>query len=149
MIPKPKWLRAQGPTSSSTVALAAAARSTAAAVEELAKMASEKGQKPTCPVSSDDAEEQGPNPSAKAREKARATPKIGATPPVLDHTAAAASSAAASGAQSSARAPAHLKPVTFAGRYPPSHPQCRVGWGNCAVVALELDTAGVIELSQR
>ena len=130
MIPKPKWLRAQGPTSSSTVALAAAARSTAAAVEELAKMASEKGQKPTCPVSSDDAEQQGPSPSAKARAKARAMAKIGPTLPVLDHAAAAASSAAASGAQSSACAPAHLKAATFAGRYPPVHPQRRVGWDN-------------------
>ena len=138
MIPKPEVPKAVGAASSSTAALAAAAHSTAAAVEQLTKMASERAQKPSCPVSSADGERQEPNPSANAIWEGKAMANIGATLPVLDHAVAAASSAVASAAssavessaQSSALALAHPKPVTFAARYPPSDPRRKAGWDN-------------------
>ena len=83
MIPQPK-----GPTSSSTVALAAAARSTAAAVEALVKMASEKGQKPTCLVMMQ--KNRGPTPRPKQGRKPEQRRKSGQlrlswTTPLLQH----------------------------------------------------------------
>ena len=127
VIPKPKVKgpKAKGSSARSADVLAIAARSTAAAVEQLAKIASENAGKPSCPVSSEDGERRKPKPSAKATSKARAQAKIGATLPVLEHSDAAAPSA-----QSQPPAHAPQKPVTFAGRYPPSQPDRRVGWGN-------------------
>ena len=127
VIPKPKVKgpMAKGSSARSTDVLAVAARSTAAAVEQLAKIASENAGKPSCPVSSEDAERHKPKPSAKATSKARAQANIGATLPVLEPSDAAAPSA-------QYQPPAHApqKPVTFAGRYPPSQPDRRVAWMN-------------------
>ena len=130
MIPKKKGPTANGAASSSTAALTAAAHSTAAAVEQLAQMASERAQKPSCPVSSADGGRQKPNPSANAIWKAKAMAKIGPTLPVLDHAVAAASGAVESSAQSSALPPARPKPVTFAARYPPADPGRKAAWDN-------------------
>ena len=138
MFPKPKGQTAVGAASSSTAAKAAAARRTAVAVEQHAKVASERAQNPSCPVSSADGERQEPNPSANASWEGKAMANIGATLPVLDHAVAAASSAVASAAssavessaQSSALAPAHPKPVTFAAKYPPADPRRKAGWDN-------------------
>ena len=118
MIPKPKGpkAKAQGITSSSTIALAAAARSTAAAVEQLAKMASESAHQPSAPVSSSPVSSAAC--SSIAVEKAKAIAKIGATLPVLDHPIA----------KPSKPIPAHTK--SFAGRYPPVDPQRRAAWDN-------------------
>ena len=131
MIPKKKGPKANGAASSDTAALASAAHSTAAAVEQLlVQMASERAQKPSCPVSSADGGRQKPNPSANAIWKAKAMANIGPTLPVLDHAVAAASGAVESSAQSSALAPARPKPVTFAARYPPADPGRKAAWGN-------------------
>ena len=137
-IPKPRGPKAQG-SPGSTAVLAAAARSNAAAVEVLAKMASVRDTKPPHPVSNEDGEQgkspcpvssEVSKPSAKAMSKAIAQAKIGATLPVSEHTAAAASNAAASSAKPQAAACAPRKPATFAGRYPPLQPDRRVGWDN-------------------
>ena len=130
MIPPSKGPKADGAASSSTAALAAAAHGAAAAAEQLAKMASERAQKPSCPVSSADGERRKPNASANAIWKAKAMAEIGPTLPVLDHTVAAATSAVESSAQSSALAPVHPKPKTFAARYPPADPGRKAGWDN-------------------
>ena len=93
-------------------------------------MASERAQKPSCPVPSADGERQKPNPSANAIWEAKAMANIGPTLPVLDHTVAAATSAVESSAQSSALAPVRPKLKTFAARYPPADPGRKAGWGN-------------------
>ena len=118
MVPKPKIPSTTGAGSSNTAALVAAARSTAAAVEQLAKLASDKAKKPACPVSS-------------------VHHHIGATLPVLDHATAASSaqpkavtSAASAAASAASSAQPKAKAVTFAGRYPPPDPQRRSGWDN-------------------
>ena len=130
MFPKPKGQKAVGAASSSTAAKAAAARRTAVAVEQHARVASERAQNPSCPVSSADGERQEPNPSANAIWEGKAMANIGATLPVLGHTVAAASSAVEPSAQSSALAPAHLKPKTFAARYAPASPRRKARWDN-------------------
>ena len=113
--------KADSIASSSTTALVAAAQSTAAAVEQLVKTASEIAQKPSCPVSSADGEQQKRNPSANAFGKAMAN--IGPCLPVLDHAVVAASTAVECSAQCSALPPARPKPVTFCSQVSP----CRSG----------------------
>ena len=137
MIPKPRGVSKAQVVAASAKAqtvLALAARSAAAAVEQLAKMASETVAKPVCPVSSEGGEQCAPqNTWNKAKGKSLAKAKIGATLPVLEHTAAASSAAASSAAapKPGFRGPRlQAPPATFAGRYPPSHPQRREGWDN-------------------
>ena len=134
MIPKPKGVsKAQvlAASAKAQTVLALAARSAAAAVEQLAKMASETVVKPGSAVSSEGGEQcTTKNTWDKAKGKSLAKAKIGATLPVLEH-AAAASSAAAPKAEFRASGPRlQAPPATFAGRYPPVHPQRREGWDN-------------------
>ena len=147
MIPKPKGVsKAQvlAASAKAQTVLALAARSAAAAVEQLAKMASETAGKPVSPVSSEGGEQCAPKNSwNKAKGKSLAKAKIGATLPVLEHAAAADTAAPPKAAflapVSSAAAPKaefrvgprlQASPATFAGRYPPVHPQRREGWDN-------------------
>ena len=135
MVPKPKIPSTTGAGSSNTAALVAACHSTAAAVEQLAKLACDKAKKPASPVSSDGGE-RAQKPSAEAKVKA-VRHRIGATLPVLDHAAAASSaqpkavtSASSAAASAASRAQPKAKAGTFAGRYPPPDPQRRSGWDN-------------------
>ena len=148
MIPKPKGVsKAQvlAASAKAQTVLALAARSAAAAVEQLAKMASETVVKPGSAVSSEGGEQcTTKNTWDKAKGKSLAKAKIGATLPVLEHAAAAdtaappkaaflapVSSAAAPKAEFRASGPRlQAPPATFAGRYPPKHAQSREGWDN-------------------
>ena len=56
--------------------------------------------------------------------------KVGATLPVLDHTVAATSRAVEPSAQSSALAPAHLKPNTHWSQVCPASPKRKARWDN-------------------
>ena len=87
------------------------------------KIASENAGKPSCPVSSEDAERHKPKPSIKATSKAKAQAKVLATLPFLDTSIAAAPS-------EQSQPPANATEKTFAGRYPPSQLDRRVAWMN-------------------
>jgi hypothetical protein len=140
MIPKPKALKAKDTNSSSTAALLAAARSTAKAVEYMVRMAHEESQaKSSCPVSSGGGDGDELVPSRDVG-KAKAMAKVGATLPLQEHASNAAAIAAKfagrphpKAAKLAASSPGPLS-ATFAGRYPPRHPQRLVAWNNMVQV---------------
>jgi hypothetical protein len=140
MIPKPKALKAKDTNSSSTAALLAAAHSTAKAVEYMVRMAHEESQaKSSCPVSSGGGDGDELVPSRDVG-KAKAMAKVGATLPLQEHASNAAAIAAKfagrphpKAAKLAASSPGPLS-ATFAGRYPPRHPQRLVAWNNMVQV---------------